>query len=226
MALCRHAMSSETRTEPNWVGLFVDEAGPGGHRSDQRGAACVGLCRDRSRRHGRRQTRGDLRRAGRRDPRREPRRGPAPRPGTRRDRRCPSPQRAPARRRGARPRAHLGPDHRRRLPDERPQRQRQADRRPSVVAPGLDPSRHHHDHRAARRAQVALARNEQRRRCESDLRRPKNLPVPHAMTVQAQGAPGGPARTVAPRAPTWSCLLDRWRSQQPILDAERAVNDE
>jgi hypothetical protein len=52
------------------------------------------------------------------------------------------------------------------------------------------------------------------------------LPVPHAMTVQAQRAPGGPARTVAPWAPPRPCLLDRWRSQQPILDVERAVNDE
>jgi hypothetical protein len=205
-----------------WV-LFVDEAGPGGHRSDQRGSACVGLCRDRPRRHGRRQTRGDLRRAGRRDPRREPRRGPAPRPGTRRDRRCPSPQRAPARRRrGARPRAHLGPDHRRRLPDERPQRQRQADRRPSIVAPGLDPSRHHHDHRAARRAPVALARYEQRRRCESDLGRPKNLPVPHAMTVQPNAPPVGRLaqwhRGQRPGRASWT---DGGRSSQFLTSSAR-----
>jgi hypothetical protein len=46
------------------------------------------------------------------------------------------------------------------------------------------------------------------------------------VAVQAQRSSRGPARTVAPWASPGPCLLHCWRSQQPILDVKRAVNDE
>ena len=140
--------------------------------------------------------------------------------------RPPPRQRAPARRCAARPRADPRPHYGRRLSGQRPQRQRQADRRPPVVAPRLDPARHHHDYRPAGSAQVALARDDRHRGRRVDLGRPEYLAVALAMAVHAQRSPYRPARTVAPRASPGPGLLRRWRSQQPILDVERPVNDE
>jgi hypothetical protein len=198
---------------PTWWALLVDEAGPGGHCSDQRGSACVGPRPGRPRRHGRRPPRGDLRCAGCRRASIEPGSCAAPRPVAGGDRHRPPPQRAPTRRRATRPGADLGPDHRSRLPGERPQRQRQADRRSPVVASRLDPPRYHHDHRVARRAQVAPARNDRPRRRKPDLKRPKNLAIALTVAVHAQRATRGLACTVAPGATSRACLLDLRRSQ-------------
>jgi hypothetical protein len=46
------------------------------------------------------------------------------------------------------------------------------------------------------------------------------------VAVQTQRSSDRPARTVAPWASLGPCLVGRWRSQQPILDVQRAVNDE
>jgi hypothetical protein len=51
------------------------------------------------------------------------------------------------------------------------------------------------------------------------------LAVTQAVAVQAQRPTRGPAYALALRALPGPCLLDRWRSQQPMLDVEGAVDD-
>ena len=93
-----------------------------------------------------------------------------------------------------RPGADPGPHHRRRLAAQRPQRQRQADRRPPVVPPRLDAPRHHRDHRAAGDAPVPAAGDHRLDRGGADLERATDLAVTQAMAVQTDRAARPAAR--------------------------------
>ncbi len=109
---------------------------------------------------------------------------------------------------------------------QRPQRQRQADRAPAVVPARLDPQRHHREHRATPDAQVAPARDQERRRRRRARRLAAHLAITQPVPVQAKAAADRSARAGAGGTVARASLLDRPRSLQPGLEVERAVNDE
>lgn len=220
-----HAVRRPDRTQRGGLASSTSQAAVA-IASAERGTARVGLLPDRPRRRRWRSACRDLRGPRCRCTRLEPRGPAAPRPRAQPRRHCPSPQRPPTRRRRVLPGAHSLPDRERRPAGQGPQRQRHADCRASVVPARLDAARDHGDDRPAARAAVAPAADHRFPRRVADRQRASHLPLAHSVAVQADPAADRPTRGVAAGAPPGPGLLDRWRSLQPVLDVERAVDDE
>lgn len=112
------------------------------------------------------------------------------------------------------------------LPHHRPQRQRHGDRRQTVMPSGRHATRHHQDKRPTSLAAIATTPNQGLGRCRVSGWRPEDLAVPESVPMQAQAAPGRPARASTSRTRPRTSGLDGRGLCQPPLDVEPAVNDE
>jgi hypothetical protein len=83
---------------------------------------------------------------------------------------------------------------------------------------------HYEQDRPAGCAPVAPAQEDARGRCRIGRRRPAELALPDAVTVEAKPA-SGLATGHAAGARGWARGLDRRRRGQPGLDVERVMND-
>jgi len=136
----------------------------------------------------------------------------------------PSPQGHPARVRGG---AHDGErtdacaHGRLRRPEQRPHRERHADRAGGVEPPRQDLPRHDQHAGPAALALVAPCPNAGQRRRPLRSGRATDLALPRAVTVHGEGRTCGAARGAAAEALRRPHRRDRWHFGLPVLDAHR-----
>lgn len=124
-----------------------------------------------------------------------------------------------------RPGADLAAHTRDRRLNDRPQRERQRDRRVAVVPSLRHAPRHHREHCAAAHASVAPTDDDDPARGAPHLAGAAELSIAVAMAVQSERTARWPTGRPAVDARAGPGRLDGGRRGKPPLDVERVMND-